>query len=152
MTEEMRAGGRAFVESWRCVLLSYLRKDQTPRAGHGYGQVPFSVWLVAAFIHGPLFAFEQAYLCWWREALHLPWFPGVWAARAHNTVANWIETRAMWYRWVAPQIDGAIGFHWPCDGGEPPIVMPVLQDASMTAHIKWNGSEWSDATEETWTR
>lgn len=145
---ELRDGGRAFVESWRVVFDCYLRRSQKPRPGYGYSQVTFGMWCVAVFVVGPLFAFEQAYLCWWREALHLPWFPGVWAGRLSNRISLWVEAHSTLYRWVRPQIEGAIGFHWPCDGGEPPIVTPVLSATSysgynVTVNLRWNGESWT---------
>lgn len=144
---DLREGGRAFVESWRCVLDCYLRRSQKPRPGHGYCEVSFGVWCVAAFVCGPLFAFEQAYICWWSGAAHLPWFPGLWASKLHHRIAMWVESKATNYRWVRPQLEGAIGFHWPCDGGEPPIVTPILTASTFSGYnstvtVRWDGEAW----------
>lgn len=167
----MRTIQAAWSQFWSSVNTCrglYLTHKCAAPEGKGFALVSWPVRFVAVCVMGPLFGFEQAWLCYaWHER-GLPQFPGVWAGRAHLALARWVERRAVWYRWVRPECpeSGEVGYHWPI-GTPLPYPRPQVfttDDGVVTTHadgsitvtmrydsnaVSWttpDGSEWTFTT------
>lgn len=96
----------------------YLSRHERPEEGEGYIAVPVWVRAVMVYVGGPLFGFEQYWLCVLWSIRGWPSWPGLVASRAWAWLADGLARWGTPMRWNAPDggLPGEIGFWSPADG------------------------------------